>query len=353
MGHTMHATGLIKVPVLAEHHSRRIVYTVFVFLASALSIGAITAVACWSDHPLVVPSLGPTAFLVFNRCQSSVARPRNIVFGHLIGALAGYLSLVVFGLQHAPSVVEGGLVPPRIGAAALSIALTSAVMILLHAEHGPAGATTLIVSLGFMTTPSSLSLLMAGVIFLAALGVLIDRSVGLQLPFWSGRAAKRPTKALGPYLAPLPSLPRDEFEGDGKPTALHREVESRPRLTVQPLSWMIGPGEGRKVTVGSDECTVKVQDAQASGSYSVLEVVFDPNMPSTLLHAHYSFSETYFVLEGEVIAEIGTDRRRARAGSTISVPAGIPHVLSAAGGRPAHCLCITERAHHSDLEYLP
>lgn len=65
--------------------------------------------------------------------------------------------------------VAGGLSPSRIGAAALSIALTSAVMILLGIEHGPAGATTLIVSLGFMTTPGSLAMLMAGVVCLAAL----------------------------------------------------------------------------------------------------------------------------------------------------------------------------------------
>ncbi|MGH3166128.1 MAG: hypothetical protein ACRDN0_09585 [Trebonia sp.] len=39
----------------------------------------IAALAYWSRSPLVVPSLGPTAFLVFNRSQSIVARPRNTV----------------------------------------------------------------------------------------------------------------------------------------------------------------------------------------------------------------------------------------------------------------------------------
>ncbi|MGH9104767.1 MAG: HPP family protein, partial [Acidimicrobiales bacterium] len=350
MGHVVGLTRL-QVPSLAQHYHRRVVYSAFGLVASGLAIAAITAVAYWSGDPLVVPSLGPTAFLVFNRSQSTAAWPRNIICGHIIGAAAGYLALVAFGLQHVPSVVEGGLTPPRIGAAAFSIALTSGAMVLLGVEHGPAGATTLIVSLGFMRTPTALGLLMAGVVGLAIIGLGIDRASGLQLPFWAGRAVQLRTSPFQPELAgpPGPSLlpgagPRSGNGNGHSPTG--EPNGKRPRRRAESPTWMVEPGRGRQVLVGAGQCTVKVQDARTGGSYSLLEVVFDPHLPATLLHVHYNFAETYFVLEGEVTAEVGAERRRAVPGSTISVPAGTPHVLAAAGGRPARCLCVTDRTQH-------
>jgi quercetin dioxygenase-like cupin family protein len=353
MNLTAHLPTPVRLPALAAHHNKRVVYALFVFTASAVSIGLITTVAYLSGHLLVVPSLGPTAFLVFNRSQSAVARPRNILLGHLIGAVAGYAALVAFGLQHAPSVSEGGVSSARIGAAALSIALTAATMILLRAEHGPAAATTLIVSLGFMTTPAALGLLMTGVVSLAALGVLIDRAVGLRMPLWAGPERAPAARRLG-RLVPWPSAPsagKAQQNGHGVSHAPPAAPAKAARRRYP--SWVIGPGQGRRVQVGTETCTVKVQDAHSADVYSVVEVVFDPAQPSTLLHAHYDFAETYYVLEGEILAEVGTQRQKVPAGSTISMPVGVAHLLSAAGRRPARCLCITNRAQHSDLEYLP
>jgi CBS domain-containing membrane protein len=342
--------GLIKLPVLAAQHSRRLVYAAFVFVAGGVSIGTISAVAYWSGHPLVVPSLGPTAFLVFNRSQSVAARPRNAVLGHSIGAAAGYLALLAFGLNHGPSVVQGGMTAPRIGAAALSIAVTSAVMILLRVEHGPAGATTLIVSLGFMTSLASLALLMAGVIALVAEGVLIDRLAGLQLPYWSDR--KRPSSRLRRGLGHLRPFTADLAGIDGESPRRSLLVQ-RPESQEPVSRSVVRPGEGRRIQVGGAECTVKVDRAPAAGSYALLEVVLDPRQPSTLLHVHCSFTETYWVLDGEVSSEIDGEQVRAGPGSVISVPAGVPHFLNCAGRMPARCLCITGQGAQSHPEFLP
>lgn len=353
MNRTAHLPVPVRLPALAAQHNKRVVYALFVFTASAVSIGLITTMAYVSGHPLVVPSLGPTAFLVFNRSQSAVARPRNILLGHLIGVMAGYAALVAFGLQHAPSVVEGGVSSARIGAAALSIALTSATMILLRAEHGPAGATTLIVSLGIMTTPAALGFLMTGVASLAVLGVLIDRAVGLRLPLWAGPDRSPAARRLR-RLVPWPSAPlAGQSGGNGHATSrTAHPAAARTAKRAYP-AWVIGPGQGRRVEAGTETCTVKVQDAHSAGVYSVVEVVFDPARPSTLLHAHYDFAETYYVLEGEILAEVGAQRQKVPAGSTISMPVGVAHLLTAAGRQPARCLCVTNRAQHSDLEYLP
>lgn len=336
--HIPHPGAPIQLARLVTDHDRRLVYAVFVLLASGISVAIVTALAVWSDRPLVVPSLGPTAFLVFNRSQTEAARPRNIILGHLTGVVVGYLSLVVFGLAQAPSVTDGGLTATRIGAAALSIGLTSAVMILLRVEHGPAGATTLIVSLGFVHTPLAMALLMAGVGGLAALGVAIDRLVGLRIPLWSGRHPHHETPTAVENIVPL-----------GAPRLLPAEPDGRRRGP----EWLVAAGAGRRLELAGCECLVKVENADAAGGYSVIEVGLPPDPPSTLMHAHYEFDESYFILEGDVLADVGGERSRVQRGAMITVPAGVPHTVSAAGRRPARCLCITRRADRSDMEFMP
>jgi mannose-6-phosphate isomerase-like protein (cupin superfamily) len=105
-------------------------------------------------------------------------------------------------------------------------------------------------------------------------------------------------------------------------------------------------------TVGAVHCRVKVEDARVDGSYAVVELELDPSRPNTLLHAHYGFAETYIVTEGEITAEIGTDRIRAGPGAVIAVPPGVAHTVGC-GRRPARCICITEKTARSSVEFMP
>lgn len=70
--------------------------------------------------------------------------------GHLIGAGFGWLGLLLFGLLDAPSALSAGVGWAHVGAAALSLGGTGGLMVLWRVPHPPAGATTLIVSLGLM-----------------------------------------------------------------------------------------------------------------------------------------------------------------------------------------------------------
>ncbi|MGH2826201.1 MAG: HPP family protein [Actinomycetota bacterium] len=62
--------------------------------------------------------------------------------------------------------------------------LTAGVMAWLRVPHPPAGATTLIVSLGILSTPSQLGVLMLAVIVLIAQGFVINRLAGIPYPLW-------------------------------------------------------------------------------------------------------------------------------------------------------------------------
>lgn len=138
-------------------------------------------------QPLLFPSLGPTALLIFGAPMAENACPRSTFIGHGVAIAVGYGSLALFGLPHAPNVLQAGVSPARIGAAALSVALTGALLILFRAPHPPAGATTLIVSLGLLATFHAIMMIALGVIILTVAGWLLNRALGVPVPLWSSR----------------------------------------------------------------------------------------------------------------------------------------------------------------------
>ncbi len=79
----------------------------------------------------------------------------------------------------------------RIGAAATSLGLTAAAMIWIGTPHPLAGATTLIVSLGFLHTPAAVAVLMIGVTLLVAQGLAVNRWAGIHYPLWGPRHLTR------------------------------------------------------------------------------------------------------------------------------------------------------------------
>jgi CBS domain-containing membrane protein len=173
-----------RLPWLLQHHSQVAVLALFSFINGCISIGLMSALAVLTHSPFVFPSLGPTAFLFFYTPTAPSASPRNTLIGHAVGAGAGYLSLVVTGLTMAGPALSVGVTWPRVIAAALSLGLTAGVMVLLRAPHPPAGATTLIVSLGLLTRPWQLVLLMGAVVLLTLQALVINRLAGIPYPLW-------------------------------------------------------------------------------------------------------------------------------------------------------------------------
>lgn len=174
----------VRIPSLMERHSSTAVLGLFAFVNGVIAIGLMAVAALVTGEPFIFPSLGPTAFLLFYTPLLPTACPRNTLGGHAIGCLAGYLSLVVFGLtNNAPALVEG-VAWNRVGAAALSLGLTSGAMVWAKVPHPPAGATTLIVSLGILREPRQLVVLMIAVVLLVVQGFVINRLAGIDYPVW-------------------------------------------------------------------------------------------------------------------------------------------------------------------------
>lgn len=172
---------------LLQHHSRVPLLATFSFVNGCISIGIMSIIAVITRSAFIFPSLGPTAFLFFYTPTAPTASPRNTIVGHTIGCVAGYFALVITGLTAAPPATTVGVTWARVIAAAISLGLTSGLMVLFRSPHPPAGATTLIISLGILKQPGQIAILMLAVLLLTAQAFVINRLAGIDYPLWNPR----------------------------------------------------------------------------------------------------------------------------------------------------------------------
>jgi len=141
-------------------------------LYASLLFTVLGLLAWSSGQPFIFPSLGPSAFVLSLERQAKRRRSVRIVASHAIGAAAGLVAYgliangVVLTVTPAP-LSESGF---RLAVSAvLSIALTSWAMIATDTCHPPACATTLIVSLGLLSTiPHAVTIVVAVAILVGA-----------------------------------------------------------------------------------------------------------------------------------------------------------------------------------------
>lgn len=171
---------------LLRQFPQRLGWAGFLLCMEFLSIAILSGVAMIPHTPFVFPSLGPTAILFFFHPMSASASPRHALYGHAIGILCGYGSLVMMGLQHEASGVNGFVGWRRLLAMAISLAATAFFMVLLKVAHAPAGATTLIVSMGIIARPRHLAVIEIAVALLCVQAIVFNRLAGLNYPLWVG-----------------------------------------------------------------------------------------------------------------------------------------------------------------------
>lgn len=178
----------LRLDWLLRHFPPRLVRSAYVFVNGFITIGLLALLALVSRNPFVFPSLGPTAYLLFFSPLGRASSPRNTILGHAIGLICGYVAFVATGAGALPFGMHPGIFWPRVLAAALSLSATGALMVLLDVSHPPAGATTLIVSLGIISKPRELAIIEVAVFLLVAQGLAINRLAGLSYPLWSAPA---------------------------------------------------------------------------------------------------------------------------------------------------------------------
>ena len=96
------------------------------------------------------------------------------------------------------------------------------------------------------------------------------------------------------------------------------------------------PGEGKEVTLAGKPLVFLV-----TGQDTKHTSMFDWTLPagfSTGTHVHRVQEETFYVLEGECQWQVGDELVRAKPGTYVFIPPGVPHNISNASDKPARMI---------------
>lgn len=158
-------------------------WAIFFFVNGFITIGILAGLSMVLKIPFIFPSLGATAFLFFFGPNLPSASPRNAIYATAIAIVSAYFALRICGLANLDSNALATDIQ-QIMAAAISLALTGSLMILLRTPHPPAAATCLIISLGLISSPFRLFILESAVVLLAIQAFIINRLVATDYPLW-------------------------------------------------------------------------------------------------------------------------------------------------------------------------
>lgn len=137
-------------------------------VGGALGIAIMTTLAHASGQPLMMVPFATSIVLVMGSPEAPPARPRAVVGGHVLSALAGILCVTVFG--------DAFWVP------AVGVGLAIALMHAAKAFHPPAGISPLIITSQHATPLFLLSPVLSGALILVAFAFVYHRLSGETWP---------------------------------------------------------------------------------------------------------------------------------------------------------------------------
>lgn len=141
-------------------------------IGSFVGIGLVAILNYFYNLPLLIPSLGASAVLLYAACHTPMSQPRNVIGGHMVSAASGVLIYQLLG-NHWWTI-------------ALGVTLAIFLMSVTHTLHPPGGATAFIAvytdqSFSFIFSPVGL-----GALLLVLVAVVVNNfSTERKYPdFW-------------------------------------------------------------------------------------------------------------------------------------------------------------------------
>jgi mannose-6-phosphate isomerase-like protein (cupin superfamily) len=92
-----------------------------------------------------------------------------------------------------------------------------------------------------------------------------------------------------------------------------------------------GPGAGDSRWWFGQLAFIKAGAPETNGRYTLVEIVVPANY-ATPLHAHGREDEAFWILDGEVVFDVGDETFDASAGSYLLAPRGVAHRFTAGAG---------------------
>ena len=157
--------------------------SLYILVVATILTALLCAVAVLASEPFVVPSVGPTIFIIVGFPLSEQAHPRNILFATAATIIAGVIGLALFGLIDVPPDLTD-LTWTRSAALIVAVALGIGGIIVLRALHVPAVATAMIIAAGLLKDPLDWFSVFVGVLVVTVAGVAINRACGKPQALW-------------------------------------------------------------------------------------------------------------------------------------------------------------------------
>lgn len=107
-----------------------------------------------------------------------------------------------------------------------------------------------------------------------------------------------------------------------------RQASANPRGALR-----VPAGEdrfGERRGLGISVIDFKVSTGDANGLFVLENTFHEKGGPPR--HLHYEQDEWFYAVEGEFVAEVGTERISLKAGDSLLAPRMVPHVWAFAGG---------------------
>ena len=143
----------------------KIYKSVLALIFTTITIGVLTLLTYKTNYGLfLVASFGSSMVLLYGYPESPFAKPKNILFGHLITSLIGIL---FYNFIPLPIYI---LIP-------LAVGLGVGLMILLDVTHPPAGGNPIIVILGSVSFDYLFSPILTGCLIIIAFGIILNKFV--------------------------------------------------------------------------------------------------------------------------------------------------------------------------------
>jgi mannose-6-phosphate isomerase-like protein (cupin superfamily) len=91
--------------------------------------------------------------------------------------------------------------------------------------------------------------------------------------------------------------------------------------------FVIRPGEGRRIDLGSFGVKVKAGGEQTGGAFTLIETEEAVLGAGPPLHVHRDAAESFYVIEGEYLMHLDGRDFACPADSFVYVPRGLPHTF--------------------------
>jgi mannose-6-phosphate isomerase-like protein (cupin superfamily) len=113
--------------------------------------------------------------------------------------------------------------------------------------------------------------------------------------------------------------------------------KSWERAAAAVEGYIVPPGESLERTYFAGSRAL-ARTASSGGLIGVEEGVLEPGRPGPYRHYHPNMAEAFYVLEGELLLQIGDQVERAGPGTFAFCPPGCVHAFRAAGAQAARVL---------------